>query len=65
MLFRSVVERFEKAALEVAALPEIKDRLVALGFDTSSTAGDQFRRELSAEIQRWTDVVHKAKIQLK
>lgn len=62
---KAVVERFEKAALEVAALPEIKDRLVALGFDTSSTAGDQFRRELSAEIQRWTDVVHKAKIQLK
>lgn len=59
-----IVERFEKAALEVAAMPDIKAKLVTLGFDTTSTSGEHFRRDLTAEIRRWTEVVAKAKIRI-
>jgi tripartite-type tricarboxylate transporter receptor subunit TctC len=61
---KAIVARFEQAALEVAASPEIKERLVTLGFDTTSTPGERFRADISAEIRRWTEVVQKAKIKI-
>jgi tripartite-type tricarboxylate transporter receptor subunit TctC len=59
---RSVVERFHQAALEIAGMPEIKDKLVTLGFDTATTSREQFARALAAEIKRWSDVVQAAKL---
>jgi tripartite-type tricarboxylate transporter receptor subunit TctC len=59
---KSVVERFHAAALDVANLPEIKDKLTGLGFDTATTSTEQFGREVSEEVKRWTDVVQKAKL---
>ena len=57
-----VAERFGREVLAVAAMPEIKDKLAALGFDTATTASEQFARDLSDEIKRWTEVVQKAQI---
>jgi len=57
-----IVARFEKEVLAVAALPEIKDKLANLGFDTQTTASEQFARDLGDEIKRWFDVVQKAKL---
>jgi tripartite-type tricarboxylate transporter receptor subunit TctC len=61
---KPIVERFETAAIEVAAMPEVKAKLVTLGFDTTSTSGERFRSDLAAEIRRWTEVVEKAKIRI-
>jgi tripartite-type tricarboxylate transporter receptor subunit TctC len=61
---KPIIERFEKAALEVANMPEIRDRLVTLGFDTASTSGERFRSDIAAELKRWTEVVQKAKIKM-
>jgi tripartite-type tricarboxylate transporter receptor subunit TctC len=57
-----VIDRFQKDVLAVAQLPEIKDKLTALGFETVTTPAAEFRRNLSEEIRRWSDVVAKAKI---
>jgi tripartite-type tricarboxylate transporter receptor subunit TctC len=59
---KAVVERFHAAALEVANLPDIKEKLASLGFDTATTSTEQFGREVSEEVKRWTDVVQKAKL---
>jgi tripartite-type tricarboxylate transporter receptor subunit TctC len=59
---KPVSERFHKAALEIANMPDIKERLVALGFETTATSTEQFGRDVSAEIKRWSDVVQKAKL---
>jgi tripartite-type tricarboxylate transporter receptor subunit TctC len=59
---KPVSERFHKAALEIANMPDIKERLVALGFETTTTSTEQFGRDVSAEIKRWSDVVQKAKL---
>jgi tripartite-type tricarboxylate transporter receptor subunit TctC len=58
-----VIERFAQATAEIAAMPDIKDRLAGLGFDTGTTTGEQFRRDLTDEIKRWSGVVQKAKSQ--
>jgi tripartite-type tricarboxylate transporter receptor subunit TctC len=59
---KPIVARFNAAALEVAKEPEIRDKLVALGFDTTTTSSEQFARDLADEVKRWTDVVQKAKL---
>ena len=59
---KAVVERFHAAALEVANLPDIRGKLTSLGFDTTTTSTEQFGREVSEEVKRWTDVVQKAKL---
>ena len=45
-------------------MPEVKARLAQLGFEPTSIAGDQFGRDLSAELKMWAEVVEKAKIKL-
>jgi tripartite-type tricarboxylate transporter receptor subunit TctC len=59
---KPIVERFHAAALEVANLPDIKEKLAGLGFDTTTTSTGQFGREVSEEVKRWTEVVQKAKL---
>jgi tripartite-type tricarboxylate transporter receptor subunit TctC len=57
-----VLDRFAKEVLAIAATAEIRDKLTSLGFDTATTSSEQFARDLSDEIKRWSDVVQKAKI---
>ena len=40
------------------------DAHAQLGFEPTSIAGDQFGRDLSAELKMWAEVVEKAKIKL-
>jgi tripartite-type tricarboxylate transporter receptor subunit TctC len=40
------------------------DAHAQLGFEPTSIAGDQFSRELTAELKMWAEVVEKAKIKL-
>jgi tripartite-type tricarboxylate transporter receptor subunit TctC len=58
-----VIERLAQATAEIAAMPDIKDRLAGLGFDTGITTGEQFRRDLGDEIKRWSGVVQKVRSQ--
>lgn len=38
----------------------IKDRLFQLGFEPVSVEGEQFQRDISAEIKRWSEIIEKA-----
>lgn len=57
---QAIVDKLEKAILTVANMPEIKDKLTKLGFETVSTPGGTFRPMLSKEIKTWSDVLNKA-----
>jgi tripartite-type tricarboxylate transporter receptor subunit TctC len=59
---KAVVERFHTAALEAASMPDIREKLSGLGFDTTVTSTEQFGRDVSEEVKRWSDVVQKAKL---
>jgi hypothetical protein len=50
--------------LEVAELPDVKDKLVGLGFDTATTPSEPFGRDLADEIKQWSDVVQQAKLRI-
>jgi tripartite-type tricarboxylate transporter receptor subunit TctC len=59
---KAVVDKLEQAILQAASLPDIKEKLTALGFEPTSTPGAKFRTELSAEIKTWSAVLEKANL---
>jgi tripartite-type tricarboxylate transporter receptor subunit TctC len=59
---KAVVDRLEQMILQVAAMPDIKEKLANLGFEPYSTPGAQFRSELATEIKTWSVVLAKANL---
>ncbi len=59
---KAVADKLEQAILQTSSLPDIKEKLAALGFEPTSTPGAQFRTELSAEIKTWSTVLEKANL---
>lgn len=59
---KTIIDQLEKAILQVAAMPDIKEKLAKLGFEPTGTPGAQFRGELSSEIKTWSAVLEKANL---
>jgi tripartite-type tricarboxylate transporter receptor subunit TctC len=57
---KPIVDKLEAAILQTAAMPDIKEKLLALGFEPTAQSGAQFRSDLSAEIKTWSAVLEKA-----
>ena len=62
---KPVADRLAAVVLKIANEPEIKDKLTKLGFEPTSIPGEQFQRDLVAEIKRWDEVVDKAGLKQK
>ena len=58
----SRVGALSNAILKALAVPDVKDKLVSLGFESAETTGVAFQREISGELKRWADVVQKANL---
>ena len=43
-------------------MPEIREKLIQLGFEPTSISGDQFQRDVAVEVKYWADVIQKAGI---
>lgn len=56
---QAIADRLGAVFLQVAAMPDVQERLGKLGFEPTTTPGEQFRRELAQEIKTWTTVVEK------
>jgi tripartite-type tricarboxylate transporter receptor subunit TctC len=61
---QSIVERLNGAIGKVLASPDVKDRLIALGFSPASSTQAAFATHLDAESQRWRKVVRDANIKI-
>jgi tripartite-type tricarboxylate transporter receptor subunit TctC len=59
---KAVADRLGETILAVAALPEIKGKLVQLGFEPTSVPGDQFQRDVTNELKTWSEIIEKAGI---
>ena len=58
----SIIDAFTQAVLKVVAMSQVRDKLAALGFEPEMISGDQFRKQVSAELEHWGDVVAKTGI---
>ncbi|HYR34274.1 MAG TPA: tripartite tricarboxylate transporter substrate-binding protein [Burkholderiales bacterium] len=59
---RSVIGRLESALAAVIGQKEVKDRLVAAGFEPAESSPDAFAALIRAELQKWQRVVREAGI---
>jgi tripartite-type tricarboxylate transporter receptor subunit TctC len=59
---KPIAGRIGDAVLKVAAMPDIRDRLIQLGFEPTSIGGEQFQRDVAVEVKRWAEVIEKAGI---
>jgi tripartite-type tricarboxylate transporter receptor subunit TctC len=58
----SIVDSFTQAALKILAMNEVRDKLATLGFEPETISGDQFRNQVTTELEHWGDVVAKTGI---
>jgi tripartite-type tricarboxylate transporter receptor subunit TctC len=59
---RAVVERLNRATVEVLALPKTVERFQAQGLTPTPSTSEKFRAYLEAETETWMKVVREAKI---
>ena len=58
----ATVEIFRNVALKTLAMKEVREKLLALGFEPEVVFGDQFRMQVSTELVHWGEVVAKTGI---
>jgi tripartite-type tricarboxylate transporter receptor subunit TctC len=61
---QNILDRLHGAIAKTLALPEIKDRLVALGFRPAQDKPEAFAAHLKAESEKWRTVVREANIKI-
>jgi len=59
-----IVQKLERALLEIARLPEVQQRLIDVGCDSAPLDGAAFGRFVASEVANWTKVVVDSKIPL-
>jgi tripartite-type tricarboxylate transporter receptor subunit TctC len=59
---REIVDLWYREIARVVGLPEVKDRLTAIGFEAVANTPDEFGAWLKAEIVRWDRVIRDAGI---
>src|SRR5262245_44059095 len=59
---KAVAYKVGGAVLKVAEMPEIREKLMQLGFEPVSIGGDRFQRDVAVEVKRWAEVIEKAGI---
>jgi len=58
----NVSTALSNAVLQALAMADVKEKFVALGFESADTAGAVFQREIAGELKLWADVVQKANL---
>lgn len=61
---KAVVQRINSAIAKVLAQPDVKDRIVGLGFDIIASTPEQFTAQIKVEVAKWTKVVKDAGIKV-
>jgi tripartite-type tricarboxylate transporter receptor subunit TctC len=61
---REIVERVQREIAKIVALPDIKEKLAAMGFDPIANTPEQFGAYIHTEITRWGKVVREANIRV-
>jgi tripartite-type tricarboxylate transporter receptor subunit TctC len=58
----NVVGALSNAILLALAMPDVKEKFIALGFESADATGPAFQREIAGELKLWADVVQKANL---
>ena len=59
---REVIARLNEASVKALRSPDIRERLVAIGFDVVASTPEEFGKFMRDEVDRWTKVVERGGI---
>jgi tripartite-type tricarboxylate transporter receptor subunit TctC len=59
---KEIVAKLNDASVRALRSPEVRDRLVAIGFDVVASSPEEFGAFMKAEVDRWTKVVDRGGI---
>jgi len=59
---REIIVKLNDAAVKALRSPEIRERLIGIGFDVVATSPEEFGEFMKGEIDRWTKVVQRGGI---
>ena len=59
-----IVARINRDTVEVMGMPDVKERLAALGFDSVTSTPAEFGARIKSEIAKWDNVVRAAHIRI-
>jgi len=59
---QEIIERWHAEIVKLVALPDVKQRLQELGFESVADTPAQFGERIKTEIAKWAKVVHEANI---
>jgi tripartite-type tricarboxylate transporter receptor subunit TctC len=59
---QEIIERWHSEIVKLVALPDVKQRLQELGFESVADTPAQFGERIKTEIAKWAKVVHDANI---
>jgi tripartite-type tricarboxylate transporter receptor subunit TctC len=59
---KEIVARLNREILRIIALPDVKERFAAIGFEPIGTTPEQFAARIKAEVPRWAEIIRAAKI---
>jgi tripartite-type tricarboxylate transporter receptor subunit TctC len=59
---RAFVERLHHEIVKVVAMPDVRERLTALGFEPIVSTPQEFADRIKSEIAKWAEVIRVAGI---
>jgi len=59
---RDIIERLNREIVAIVALPAVRERLAALGFEPIASTPAEFSTRIQAEIAKWSKVIRDANI---
>jgi tripartite-type tricarboxylate transporter receptor subunit TctC len=59
---KEIIALLRREIVEIIALPEIKQRLSILGFDTVGSTPEEFTTQLTLELEKWAKVIRAANL---
>jgi tripartite-type tricarboxylate transporter receptor subunit TctC len=59
---KDIIERLSKATIEVVRRPDVRDKLLKIGFQATGRGHDDFRKRIVDEVPKWKTVIETARI---
>jgi tripartite-type tricarboxylate transporter receptor subunit TctC len=61
---RAIVDRLYREILRIIALPEVKEKFAAIGFEPIGTTPEEFAARIKVDVPKWAKIVREANIKV-
>jgi tripartite-type tricarboxylate transporter receptor subunit TctC len=59
---KDIITRLHREIVDIIALPEIKERLLAIGLDPVGSTAEEFTTQMKIEMKKWAKVIQTANV---